>query len=120
MLPQPSENAGRIGFVARRPAKDGARTRMAKNRLGLRGPVCHVQWRQHCAEARNSIVDNDKFRRARQLNRNDVASPNAKRRERRGKAFGLIERRAENSQSRGRLPRGQSHLAFEASSAVAT
>ena len=71
-LRQRREKAGRIGFVAGRAAKDSARTRVAKNRLGLVGPIRHVQGRQHGAEARNGVVDNHKFGRARQLNRDDV------------------------------------------------
>ncbi len=89
---QRDELGRRIGLVGRRSAQHGARPRMAQQRLGFGRPVRHVQGRDHAAEHRHRIIGDHEIRRARQLDGDDVAAPQAERGQRRRQPFGLLER----------------------------
>ena len=91
-LRQCSEHAGRIGFFGSGATKHGTRPRVPQDRLGFSGAVRRMQRREDAAEARDGIINDDEFRRARQLDGNHVATPQAKRGERGSETFGAVER----------------------------
>jgi hypothetical protein len=90
------EHGRRIGLVGRGAADDRADARVAQQRLGFRRAVGRVQGREHRADPRGGVVDEDKIGAAGQLHGNHVAAPDPVRGQRAGEPFAARERVAES------------------------